>query len=421
MALFLAGINHHSAPVALRERVAIVDESLAEALSEAQHQLALPEIVILSTCNRTELICEVDEPDAQRLIAWLARYHGVALDELMPHIYQCHEYDALRHLITVACGLDSMVLGEPQVFGQIKAAFAQASESGCVGGKLARAFHYAFTVAKRVRTETAIGENPVSVAYAAVRLARHIFSNLTQISALLIGAGETIELVATHLRENGIGTISIANRSVHRAEELAERFGARGVSLIEVPQVLETSDIVISSTGSQLPILGKGAVEQAVRRRRHQPILMVDLAVPRDIEEQVTELADVYLYTIDDLEEIIEDNRRARVDAATQAAEMIEAGVAEFLRGQRGLSAVDTLRQFRTQAEALRDQELARALRQLRSGSDPEEVLTRLSRNLTGKLLHGPSVNLRQAAADGRQEVVEWAAELLQFDVGGDQ
>jgi glutamyl-tRNA reductase len=416
MGLFVVGINHRTAPVALRERVAFVPEQLPEALGDAGERLGVREMVILSTCNRTELVGSSDGEVTEEAIAWLADYHHLPSADLRPHIYQHVEDDALHHLIEVASGLDSMVLGEPQVFGQMKSAFAQASEAGAVAGELSRVFHHTFSIAKRVRTDTAIGENPVSVAYAAVRLARHIFTKLADTRALLIGAGETIELVARHLCDCGVTRITVANRSLARAEELSSRFDASPILLAEIPEQLKEADIVISSTGSQLPILGKGAVEEAIRQRRHRPIFMVDIAVPRDIEEQVGGLDDVYLYTIDDLQEIIAENRRARESEARKADEIIADGVSDFQRERRSLDATDTLRNFRSQAEQLRERELARAIRQLQGGGDPEQILSRLSRSLTNKMLHGPSVHLRQAAADGRSDLLELAADLLRLD-----
>jgi glutamyl-tRNA reductase len=399
--------------VALRERVAIPPEQVPEALRDARSRLELSEAVILSTCNRTELVASGNGQRAESGIDWLSSFHHVPLQDIEPHAYCLRDDDALRHLMQVASGLDSMVLGEPQIFGQMKSAFAQAGNAGSVSGELSRVFNHTFAIAQRIRTDTAICEHPVSVAYAAVRLARHIFAQLEDTSALLIGAGETIELVARHLRECGIRQLTVANRSLERAAALVERFDAEAVLLSEIPERLAAADIVISSTASQLPILGKGTVEQAVRRRRRRPIFMVDIAVPRDIEPQVGDLNDVYLYTIDDLQEIIADNRRARESEARKADQIITEGVELFRRERRSLDAVDTLRAYRSHAETLREAELERALRALEGGADPRELLQRLSRNLTNKLLHNPSVQMRQAAADGRQDLLQIADELL--------
>jgi glutamyl-tRNA reductase len=338
------------------------------------------------------------------------------LDELRACSYIHREQDALRHMMQVASGLDSMILGEPQIFGQLKSAYAVAAHSGSVGSELGRIFPQVFAVAKRVRTDTAIGENPVSVAYAAVNLTQHIFSDLRATRALLIGAGETIELVARHLYENGVREIVVANRTLSRASDLADQFQAEAVLLAEIPDQLAKADIVISSTASQLPILGKGAVEYALKLRKHKPIFMLDLAVPRDIEEQVGELDDIYLYTVDDLKEIVDEGRKSRESEARKADFIIAAGVEEFYQELRSLNAVSTVKALRTKAEALRDAELEKALRALARGEAPQEVLSGLARNLTNKLLHSPSSQMRKASAMGRSEVINWSRELFEID-----
>jgi glutamyl-tRNA reductase len=306
-----------------------------------------------------------------------------------------------------------MVLGEPQIFGQLKSAYAVASDAGTVGGELGRLFPRVFSIAKRVRTDTAIGENPVSVAYAAVDLAGHIFTDLSKSNALLVGAGETIELVTRHLIEAGVSRIVIANRTLGRARELAQQFGAEAVLLAEIPEQLLDADIVITSTASQLPILGKGAVEQALKIRKHRPFLMVDIAVPRDIEAQVGDLPDVYLYSVDDLREIVDENMRSRRDEARKADLIIEQGVQHYLHERRSLDAVDVVKEYRTMAEQLREQELQRALRALARGDDPGQLLAQLSRGLTNKLIHAPTTGLKQASAEGRVDQLGAARRLL--------
>lgn len=422
MGLIALGINHKSATVALRERVAFAPEQLSEALADVLSQESLCEAVILSTCNRTELFAVVEDDDADpnavrgQLLQWLGAYHHIPLADLSEHAYCYRDKEALRHIIQVASGLDSMVLGEPQIFGQMKSAYAEARDANALGGELLRVFPHVFSVAKRVRTDTAIGENPVSVAYAAVSLSQHIFANASDTRALLIGAGETIELVARHLAESGVRKIVVANRTLTRARALAEQFGAEAVLLSEIPEQLVHSDIVISSTGSQLPILGKGAVEHALKLRKHRPILMVDIAVPRDIEEQVGELSDVYLYSIDDLREIIDENKRNRESEARKADVIIAEGVEEYFQHLRSLDGVEVLKAFRKQAETLRDVELEKALRQLQKGDDAEAVLRQMARSLTNKLIHNPSIEMKKASAEGRSELVSWAQNL--FGVG---
>ena len=316
-------------------------------------------------------------------------------------------------MLRVASGLDSLVLGEPQILGQMKQAFTTAHEAGTVGQLLNRLFQHTFSVAKQVRTDTAIGASPVSVAFAAVSLAKQIFSDLSRHTALLIGAGETIELVARHLHESGIGRIIVANRTVERAHNLAAEFGGYAIALPEIPNHLAEADIVISSTASPLPILGKGAVESALKVRKHRPMLMVDIAVPRDIEAEVRDLEDVYLYTVDDLQSIIDEGLRSRQEAALQAEEIIDVQVGHFMGWLKSLESVDLIRRYRNSAEQQRDQVVEAALRQLQQGRAPDEVLRELGRQLTNKLMHTPCSQMKQAGYDGRTELLDAARELF--------
>ncbi|MFA7553755.1 MAG: glutamyl-tRNA reductase [Spongiibacteraceae bacterium] len=421
MGLIVLGINHKSANLALRERVAFAPEQMTEALQGALVDAALAEAVILSTCNRTEMFVIVDDnagvDGEQRVLEWLASYHQLSTSELQTFCYSYRDTDALRHMIHVASGLDSMILGEPQIFGQMKSAFAVAQEAQSVAREFSRIFPHVFSVAKRVRTDTAIGENPVSVAYAAVNLSQHIFADLTKTRALLIGAGETIELVARHLVENGVKDIVVANRTLGRAKELAQRFGAEAVLFSEIPMQLVDADIVISSTGSQLPILGKGAVEYALKQRKHRPILMVDIAVPRDIEEQVGELNDVYLYTVDDLTEIVDENMRNRQSEARKADKLIDEGIEHYHQRLRALDVVSTLKAYRQQSEQTRDAELEKALKQLAKGEPAEKILNQLARSLTNKFMHTPSIEMKKASVEGRDEFISHAQGLLGLTV----
>lgn len=416
MALIALGINHKTAPVNIRERVAFAPEKLEEALRELTAMGLASEAAIVSTCNRTELLCNTpNADDGDKIIDWFRHYHKLQADELTPFLYMHPEGQAVQHLLRVACGLDSLILGEPQILGQIKTAYRTAVQAGTVGALLGKLFQYTFSVAKQIRSDTAIGSSPVSVAFAAVSLAKQIFSDLPKHTALLIGAGETIELTARHLHENGIGRIIIANRTIERAHNLAKEFNGFAVSLSEIATHLPEADIVISSTGSPLPVLGKGTVERAIKARKHKPILMVDIAVPRDIEPECSELDDVYLYTVDDLEEIIQEGLRSRQEAAKQAEEIIESQVSHFMGWLRSLQVVDSIRLYRDHAENLRDIELEKAKRMLARGEPVEEVLHRLARGLTNKLTHSPSAQMRQAGFDGRFELVD-AARIL-FDI----
>ncbi|WP_428818887.1 glutamyl-tRNA reductase [Microbulbifer sp. MCCC 1A16149] len=410
MPILALGINHDSAPVAVRERVAFAPEVMPSALAEARAALDCRELAILSTCNRTEIYGEV-APEA--VLAWISNYHSVPLDQLTGCHYQFTDETAVRHMMRVACGLDSLVLGEPQILGQMKSAYAVARESGSVGSTLHNVFQQVFSVAKRVRTETAIGENPVSVAFAAVSLGSRIFTDLGEQTALLIGAGETIELVARHLLDKGVKKLIVANRTLHRAQLLAQDFGAEAILLADIPEHLPRADIVISSTASQLPILGKGAVETALKQRRHRPMFMVDIAVPRDIEPQVGNLDDVYLYTVDDLRGVIDEGKRLREKAAEAADVIVDSAAQDFMREHRSLRAVDSIRSYRQQAQGISKDELEKTLVQLRTGADPEQLLEQLARSLTNKLIHAPTVALRKATADGDMERLRIAREII--------
>ena len=421
MAFLALGINHKTASVDVRERVAFTPEQMVEALRQLCRETLSREAAILSTCNRSELYLEMEQPLPDNVLAWLAHYHHLSLDELRACAYIHEDDEAVQHMMRVASGLDSMILGEPQILGQMKSAYAVAREAGTVGPLLGRLFQATFNTAKSVRTDTAIGENPVSVAFAAVSLARQIFSDLNRSQALLIGAGETITLVARHLYEQGVKRIVVANRTLERASHLAEQFGAHTILLADIPEELPNSDIVISSTASQLPILGKGAVERALKQRKHKPMFMVDIAVPRDIEPEVSELDDVYLYTVDDLHEVITENLKSRQGAAQAAEKLVLAGAEEFMHRLRELAAVDVLRAYRQQAEQMRDDELVRAQRQLANGVAPDQVLAALARSLTNKLLHAPSVQLKKLSAEGRIDALALAQELFALDEGVDK
>lgn len=406
LTLLALGINHTTADISLRERVAFNPERFTEALVSARDNVPLKEVAILSTCNRTELYCIPESlPDArQRLLAWLAAYHHLPQAQLAQSSYAHWGETAARHMMRVAAGLDSMILGEPQILGQMKDAYAQARTANTLGRQLNQLFQRTFSVAKKVRTDTGIGQQSISVAYASVQLARRIFTDLGRSHALLIGAGETIELVARHLREQGIGSIQVANRTLERAARLAEEIGGEPILLAEIPQHLPRADLVISSTASPLPILGKGVVERALKIRRHRPIFMVDLAVPRDIEAEVADLADVYLYTVDDLQEVVRENLRSRQGAADEAERLITLGVEELMREERAHDAVELVKQYRTRAEQLQQAELEKARKLLAQGHDPQEVIERLAHGLTNKLLHGPTVQIKAASESEDRE-----------------
>ena len=415
MGILAFGINHTTASVDLRGRVAFAPEMVIESLQQALDYLPGGEIALLSTCNRTEIYFHGEASDEQ-LLSWLANCKGVTLEQLHDCYYCYRDQQAVRHIMCVASGLDSLVLGEPQIFGQIKSAYAVGREAGTVATHLNQVFQSAFAAAKRVRSETAIGQNPVSVAYASVSLAEQIFADLKDVHALLIGAGETIELVARHLRDKQVGSITVANRTLSRAQELAADFSANAILLSDIHDHLPQADIVISSTASQLPVLGKGAVESALKKRRHKPMFMVDIAVPRDIEPEVETLEDVYLYTVDDLQEVIQGNLRARQSAADVAQVIIDQEADSWSRQQRSLAVVDTIRAFRDSVEKIRAEEVGKALQSLQRGQESESVIETLARNLTNKLMHKPTTILKQASEEGRDDTINATQDLFGLD-----
>ena len=414
MTILAIGINHDTAPVEIREKVAFAPDIINDALQDLVSTPLVNEAAILSTCNRTEIYCGLEEPSNERaIIEWLQNYHKLSGVDISPFVYAHPDNLAVRHMLRVASGLDSLVLGEPQILGQLKQSFSVANNAGTIGKLLGRLFQHTFSVAKQVRTDTAIGASPVSVAFAAVSLAKQIFSSMDKHTALLIGAGETIELTARHLKESGIGRMIIANRTVEKAQKLANELHAFAIPLSEMPNHLAEADIVISSTASNLPILGKGATERALKSRKHRPILMVDIAVPRDIEPEVDELDDIYLYTVDDLKEIIQEGLKSRQEAAKQAEEIIDTQVSHFMGWLQSLGAVPTICKFRENTEQLASAELEKAKRQLANGVDAEQVMQQLTRNLTNKFIHAPCVNIKQAGYDNRTDFIDAAIELF--------
>ena len=416
MTLIAVGINHNTAPVSMRERLSYSADNLRGALQDLWQLRDISEAAILSTCNRTELYCTATSANQLLLIEWVAQNKQIPVTELSPYLYSHVDSSLIRHMFRVACGLDSMILGEPQILGQMKTAYQAASEAGTLGKQLGKLFQYTFSAAKKVRTDTAIGSSPVSVAFAAVQLAQQIFDKLSEQTALLIGAGETIELTARHLCQQGIGRIIIANRTYDKAHALAAQFNGYAIDLSELPAHLAEADIVISSTASPLPILGKGRVESALKKRKHKPMFMVDLAVPRDIEAEVEQLRDVYLYTVDDLQHTIDQNMNSRRQAAEQAEEIIDTQVEHFLAWLRAQGAQSTIRDYRLSAEQIRDEALQKALLQLNNGLSAEQALNRLAHTLTNKLIHTPSVQMRAAAENERHDLIAAAREIFKLN-----
>ena len=416
MALLSLGINHSTAPLDIREKVAFAPEQMGRALDELQDIPAVNESVIVSTCNRTEIYCDAALENGDVITHWLSQYHGISNDSLLPYIYQHVDQEVARHLFRVASGLDSMILGEPQILGQLKESYDHARGGNAVSSILDRLFQHSFNVAKRVRTDTEIGANPVSIAFAAVSLAKQIFGSLGELHALLIGAGETVELVSRHLRSQSIGSMTIANRSLERAGALAEQVGAEGVQINAVPEQLVRADMVISSTASQLPILGKGATESALEQRKHKPIFMVDLAVPRDIEAEVGKLQDIYLYTVDDLTNVVDENLRGRELAAEAAQEIINLEVTAFYQWLKTHQSADQIRQLRDSAELIKQRAVEKTLARLQQESDPQAAIERLANDLTNKLLHRPTLEMRKALENDDQEKIRLLKSLMSPD-----
>jgi glutamyl-tRNA reductase len=411
MSLKVLGINHKTAPVAVREQVAFDHSKLAAALSRLTQETGAAEALILSTCNRTEVYWQ-GTPSADSMSRWLAQHHAMG-SELLSCLYDLEEQHAVEHLFMVASGLDSMVVGEAQILGQLKEAYRTAQEAGVTGPALNKLFQSAFATAKRVRTETRIGANAVSIASAAVSLAKRVFADLSAHSALLIGAGEMIALTARHLASQGVKRMVIANRSLGRAQELALEFNAYAVALTDLETRLVDADIVISCTASPVPLITVEAAKAAVRTRRHKPIFMVDLAVPRDIEPEVSALEDVYHFSIDDLQHVIEQNMEKRHAEAADARLLVAEEVAQFLAESRAHDAGPAIRTLRTQAEAARAQTLEHARKILASGRGVDEALEYLANTLTNRLMHSPTQALREAAVLGDVELAKTLTRLL--------
>jgi len=413
MQLFAFGINHQTAPLALREQVVINAENLVQALRDLVDRNPVKEAAIISTCNRTEIYCDTAEP--RQALRWLADYHQLKTQHLDPYVYQLPREHAVKHAFRVASGLDSMVLGEPQILGQFKDAVRTAEQAGTLGLLLNKLFQRTFSVAKAVRSETDIGASTVSMASAAVRFAERIYPSVSEQSALFIGAGEMIELTATHFGARHPKHMTFANRTVERAQHLAERFRGRAISLNDLPSQLAVHDIIVSCTASMLPIIGKGLIESALRARKHRPLLIVDLAVPRDVETEVGALDDVFLCTVDDLGRMAREGLDKRESAVAQAEAIIETQVGDFMQWLDNRELVPTIRALRDDAERARRHELERAVRNLVRGDNAQQVLEQLSHSLTNKFLHAPTHALNHANDDDREHLVNMLRRLFQL------
>jgi len=422
MSLVTIGLNHQTAPVDLRERVAFAEHALPAALSALHGLPGVREVVLLSTCNRTEVYAATDD-DGRALDAWLAAHpadDAGASRDLGAYLYRHEDAGAVRHLFRVATGLDSLVLGEPQILGQVKQAWATARAAGTLGGQLDRLFQQAFLAAKRARTDTRIGANPVSVASTAVRLALGTFARPGDAAVLLVGAGETIELVARHLAQAKVKRLLVANRTLAHAQELASRHGGVALPLEELPRHLAEADIVFSATASRAPVIRRAQVEAALKQRKHRPMLLMDLAVPRDVEPAVATLPDAFLYGIDDLERAVEGNRRSRREAAEAAEAIVELQVARYVEALSASTRVAPVKRLRAHGEQARDDVLAKARQQLEAGGDPHAVLEFLAHTLTNRLLHAPTAALRHAALEGDHALARASEKLFPPTTTGD-
>ena len=414
MTLFVIGLSHKTAPVEVREKLAFDVGQLPSALGALNACPGVDESLILSTCNRTELYCDLHADAARAPLNWLTQYRNIGAADIEPHLYHLDSEQAVRHALRVAAGLDSLVVGEPQILGQLKDAYRTAVDAGTVGKFLNRLMQFSFSTAKMIRSETEIGNTPVSVAYAAVKLAQQIHGSLEKRSALLIGAGDTISLVANHLVGANIGRLVVANRSLENAQALAERVGGQAIELNDITHHLTKVDIVVTSTASRLPIVTRGIIDVAMKQRGFDPMFIVDLAVPRDVEPSVGELEDVYLYTVDDLEHVVSSNLKLRHEAAAQAEEMVHLQVRDYMDWLKVQGSGETIAEFRARGERIRDELMAKARGRLARGEDPAVVLDFLANTLTNKLMHSPTAALR--AGGGREDFVRVARELLGLD-----
>lgn len=412
MPLKILGLNHNTAPLEIRERIVFAGPEIPEALEAVRALDGVDEAVLLSTCNRTEFYLMADDKGRDTVTSWLTDSRRLD-DGFRESLFSLEDADAIRHIFRVACGLDSMVLGEPQILGQLKDAWRDAQHSGSLGGDLSRLMQHTFSVAKKVRTDTEIGSSPVSVAYAAVHLAQQFFANFGKHTAILVGAGVTIDLVAKHLKRKNIGRLFIANRNLDRARNLAGEYGGYALPLSELEGTLPEADILISSTASPEPVVGFTEMQKAIKARKYRPVFACDIAVPRDIDPDVAKLNDVYLYTIDDLDKVVLEGQGNREAAVVDANRILDDEIGRYLSVQRARQSVPTINALREHADSVRDDVLANARRRLGNGADSQEVLEYATAAMLKKLLHQPSVKLREAGEAGDEDLVSAARRLF--------
>jgi glutamyl-tRNA reductase len=413
MPLFTIGISHHTAPIEIREKVAIPRTEYSARVDELRALSGVEEVLILGTCNRTEIYCLSTQAGRETVQEWVHRSNAIPPGEFDRYFYAHEGEEVARHLIRVASGLDSLVLGETQILGQLKEAWQQAHDAGSLGTVLDRLFQHTFASAKSIRTRSGISEHPVSVAYTAVVLARQIFGDLDSKTVMLVGAGEMVQLCGRYLRDHGIANLLILNRSLAKAEELATELDATAMTLDRLGEALPRADILISSTASSQPVINKSDVKAALRQRRHRPMFLVDIAVPRDIDPAVARLKDVYLYTIDDLQQVVDENMQQRSEAAALALADVDEAVNAFMRWLYGIRAGRTLKRIRDQSHDFEQELTERALKRLQAGQEPAEVLQQMANTLTNKILHLPSKRLREAAEERDYDVLKAADRIF--------
>ncbi len=411
MVFVACGLNHKTAPLEVREKVAPSVERQDALLHSLANLSAVNEAAILSTCNRTEIYCDTDAPD--QLAPWLAHEHQISPELLTPYFYMHPEHHGVRHTLRVASGLDSMMLGEPQILGQMKQAYQQAYQAGTIKNNLQHLFQYVFSATKRVRNQSGIGKNPISIAYAAVQLIGKIFTDYKSLNVFIIGSGETASLVAKYLQKEGVKRFMIASRTHDHAQQLATTLAGESVAIGDIPHHLSKADVVISATTCPLPFINKSLVEYALSQRAFSPMFFLDLAVPRDIEANVSELEAVHVYNIDDLQTVTGKGMHERQTAAVQAEQLIEAELDNYIRLHRSLKAKGIIRDYRNQMQNIAQLELQRAMQKLSAGKCQYSVLTEFSERLVNKLTHSPTVGLRNAAWDNREELLDLAQYLL--------
>ena len=415
MTFNILGLNHNTAPLIIRERLAFSNKETLDALNEINAIESVNEVVILSTCNRSELYLNSDEKGLAQVKAWLIKYKDIS-EETVAHLFTKSGEEAINHISRVACGLDSMILGEPQILGQLKEAFRTAQESGTIKDILNPLFAHVFSVAKKIRTNTEIGKSPVSVAYAAVTLANQFFSGFKQHTALLIGAGMSIELTAKHLKTRGIGRLFIANRDFEKAQKLAKKFNGYAIDLNDIDGILEAADILISATSSQKYLITKLQISKAIKARKRRPIFAVDIAVPRDMEPTIADLEDIYIYTIDDLEKVILEGQANRQEAAIQANNLVLEESSRYMEKQKMLSINSKIIALREYGEKIKQEILEQSRKQLKKGDDIEQVLEKNTSTVINKLMHLPNIKLKKAAKESDTESIQLISRLFDLD-----